>query len=120
MSLAGVTMNLIVAVILSFVTKGIALWYYTSGGSALLSNIYLIFYYAVMINLVLMIFNLIPVPPLDGWGIITQIFNLEKYDWWYTVYRNGQWILLILIFTHATSYIITPCVSGIMDLLGMY
>lgn len=117
--IAGVTMNLIVAVILSFATRGIAAAYYAVGGSAILENIYLIFYYAVMINLVLMIFNLIPVPPLDGWGIVTQIFRLDRYDWWYKVYQYGQWILLLLIFTNITDLIITPCVSALLNLLGL-
>ena len=72
-----------------------------------------------MINIVLMIFNLIPVPPLDGWGILTQLFNLERYSWWYKVYQYGQWILLILIFTNVTDMILGPAVTGIMHLLGL-
>lgn len=116
--IAGVTMNLIIAVILSFPTKALLSAYY-SGGSGLIENIFYIFYYAVMINVVLMIFNLIPVPPLDGWGILTQIFNLEKYSWWYKVYQYGQWILLLLIFTNVTDMILGPAVSWIMHLLGL-
>ena len=116
--IAGVTMNLIIAVILSFPTKALLSAYY-SGGSGLIENIFYIFYYAVMINVVLMIFNLIPVPPLDGWGILTQIFNLEKYSWWYQVYQYGQWILLLLIFTNVTDMILGPAVSWIMHLLGL-
>ena len=54
--------------------------------------------YGVFINLVLMIFNLLPVPPLDGFGIVTQIFDLQKYSWYDVVYRNGMFILLALIF----------------------
>ena len=117
--IAGVTMNLIIAVILSFATKGIVHAYYATGGSALLENIYLIFYYAVFINLVLMIFNLIPVPPLDGWGLVTQIFKLDRYDWWYKVYQYGQWILIALILLNVTDMIITPCVNGMLRLLGL-
>ena len=116
--IAGVTMNLIIAVILSFPTKALLSAYY-SGGSGLIENIFYIFYYAVMINVVLMIFNLIPVPPLDGWGILTQIFNLEKYSWWYKVYQYGQWILLLLIFTNVTDMILGPAVSWIVHLLGL-
>ena len=116
--IAGVTMNLILAVILSFPTKALLNAYYSSG-SSLLENTFLIFYYAVMINVCLMIFNLIPVPPLDGWGILTQIFSLEKYSWWYKVYQYGQWILLILIFTNVTDLILGPGVSAIMHLLGL-
>ena len=116
--IAGVTMNLIIAVILSFPTKALLSAYY-SGGSGLIENIFYIFYYAVMINVVLMIFNLIPVPPLDGWGILTQIFNLEKYSWWYQVYQYGQWILLILIFANVTDMILGPAVTWVMHLLGL-
>lgn len=116
--IAGVTMNLIVAVILSFPTRAILNMYYSSG-TPLLENVALIFYYAVMINVVLMIFNLIPVPPLDGWGLVTQIFNLQKYRWWYKFYQYGQWILLILIFTNVTDMILGPAVSAIMRLLGL-
>jgi Zn-dependent protease len=117
-AIAGVTMNLILAVILSFPTKALLSAYY-SNGSGLIENVFYIFYYAVMINIVLMIFNLIPVPPLDGWGILTQLFNLERYSWWYKVYQYGQWILLILIFTNVTDMILGPAVTGIMHLLGL-
>ena len=116
--IAGVTMNLIIAVLLSFPTKALISAYYSSG-SPLLENVLYIFYYAVMINVVLMIFNLIPVPPLDGWGILTQLFNLERYSWWYKVYQYGQWILLILIFTNVTDLILGPAVTAIMHLLGL-
>ena len=80
-------------------------------------NIYLILFYAVTINLVLMIFNLIPCPPLDGWGIITQLFGLDKYDWWYKVYQYGTWILLALIVTNVTDHIITPLVTMMINLI---
>ena len=119
-AIAGVTMNLILAVILSFPTRWIIAAYYSSGGSAVLENTALIFLYAVQINIVLMIFNLIPCPPLDGWGIVTQIFKLDRYDWWYRVYQYGTWILLVLIFANITDLIITPAVTGIMSLLHLY
>ena len=46
------------------------------------------------ISLVLL---MLPVPPLDGFGIVTQIFNLQKYDWYWKVYQNGFAILMLLI-----------------------
>ena len=115
-AIAGVTMNLILAIILSIPAKLIAKTF-SSGTSDLLYNIYLIIFYAVMINLVLMIFNLIPCPPLDGWGIITQIFKLDRYSWWYKVYQYGTWILLALILTNVTDHIITPLVTMLLNLL---
>ena len=117
-SIAGVTMNLIIAVIFSFVTKKLfAMYYETSGGSDLIYYLAMISTYIVFINLVLMVFNLIPCPPLDGWGIITQIFNLEKYDWWYKVYSRGNLILMLLIIFNVTDMILSPIVSWFYNLL---
>lgn len=119
-AIAGVTMNLILAVLLSFPTRALESAYYTTGGSVLIENLYYIFMYAVMINLVLMIFNLIPCPPLDGWNIITQIFKLDRHEWWYKVYQYGTWILLALIVLNVTDMIITPAVSSLMRLLKVF
>ena len=116
-AIAGVTMNLILAVILSFPAKALMNMYYSSE-SALIENIFYIVYYAVSINVCLMVFNLIPCPPLDGWNIVTQIFRLDRYRWWYKVYQYGQWILLILIFANVTDMILMPCVTAVMRLLG--
>jgi Zn-dependent protease len=87
------------------------------GSNDLTYNIYMMLFYAVMINLVLMIFNLIPCPPLDGWNIITQIFKLDRYSWWYKVYQYGTYILLGLIILNITDMIITPMVSAMLNIL---
>ncbi|MBE6027079.1 MAG: site-2 protease family protein [Clostridiales bacterium] len=115
-SIAGVTMNLILAIIISIPAK-LMIKTFTADASDLMYNVYLILFYAVTINLVLMIFNLIPCPPLDGWGIITQLFGLDKYDWWYKVYQYGTWILLALIVTNLTDRIITPLVTMMINLI---
>ena len=64
-----------------------------------------------------MIFNLIPIPPLDGFGVITQLFNLDRYGWWYTVYNYGYYILLIAIILNIPDLFITPGVSFFANLL---
>ena len=64
-----------------------------------------------------MIFNLIPCPPLDGWGLVTQIFRLDRYSWWYKVYQYGTYILLGLIILNITDMIITPAVSFLLNIL---
>ena len=115
-AIAGVTMNLILAALLSLPAKAMIKGLNGDSGD-LVYNIYMIIFYAITINLVLMIFNLIPCPPLDGWNILTQIFKLDRYSWWYKVYQYGTWILLALILTNVTDHIITPVVSMFINLL---
>lgn len=117
-AIAGVTMNFIIAVILSFPARALLSTYYSSGGSALMENVFYIVYYAVSINVCLMIFNLIPCPPLDGWNIVTQLFGLQKYRWWYKAYQYGQYILIMLIIANVTDLILMPGVRAVMHLLG--
>ena len=117
-SLAGVVMNLIIAVVFAFFIR---LLFAAGIERSDLGDILIrIFVQVARINLVLMIFNLIPVPPLDGFGIITQIFDLRKYDWYYKVYNNGFYILLVLILFGITDRILSPAVSAMWGILCKY
>ena len=98
--IAGVTMNLLLAIAFSIPARAMLKAFSGPAVSDLVYNIYLIIFYIVSINIVLMVFNLIPCPPLDGWGIITQIFRLDRYSWWYKVYQYGTWILLDRSYTY--------------------
>lgn len=116
--IAGVTMNLILAVLFSVPVRLLRNVYMSSSVFAVvIENLFMILVYAVMINLVLMVFNLIPCPPLDGWGIITQLFKLDRHEWWYPVYQRGTWILMFLIIFDITDKILTPIVSLLMNIL---
>ena len=71
----------------------------------------------VVVNIVLMIFNLLPVPPLDGFGVVTQLFRLDRYDWWYKLYNNGFLILMLLILFGVTNKILQPAVSAVYGMI---
>lgn len=114
-SIAGVMMNLLIAVLSAVILRFIL---YSQVAETAMGDILVdIFVQMAVINLVLMIFNLIPVPPLDGFGILTQIFNLRKYSWYDVVYNNGMWILLALIIFNVTGMIISPAVNSIWSML---
>ncbi len=116
-ALAGVVMNLLVAIAFTIIAKLLYLLVptllYTSVGSVL----WQIIQYVIMINLVLMIFNLIPCPPLDGFNIISEIFNIKHTEFYWTLYRYGSWILIALIIFNITDLIITPCVNFLFGLM---
>lgn len=120
-SLAGVVMNLIIAVIFGFIMK-LVLAAAGAGfiNSGLGESLWTILIYVVQINLVLMIFNLIPVPPLDGFSIITELFNIKHTQLYYTIYNNGFFILMALIIFDITDLILTPGVSFFMNLIWNY
>jgi Zn-dependent protease len=72
-----------------------------------------VLYYVIWMNLVLMIFNLLPIPPLDGFGLVTEIFNLRGKPIYDTVYRMGFPILIALIIFNIPSRIISPIIDAI-------
>jgi Zn-dependent protease len=72
----------------------------------------------VFINVALAIFNLVPLPPLDGswvvsWGLPRSI--AQHYDRFMEPY--GQWILLGLFVTGALSWITSPVIFFVQQIL---
>ena len=65
----------------------------------------------VYINYILMVFNLLPIPPLDGFGILTEIFDLRRYSWYRPLYNNGTIILLVLIIFGVLGMILWPALN---------
>ena len=62
------------------------------------SFLFTLFYYGVLINLVLAIFNLIPLGPLDGHWIIGQLLPEKPRLYWYRFHRKvGMFGLIALI-----------------------
>ena len=117
-ALAGVTMNLLIAI----VGMGIMRIAYGAAAPFLLGTqagqiVGNVLSGMVSINLVLMFFNLIPLPPLDGFGIITQIFKLDRKPWYQRFYQLGPMFLMIIILFRLTSYVISPAVSWTYSLI---
>ena len=109
---AGVIMNAIIILVLALITKA-ALPSLLMSTSSAADIVLRILTQAIAINIMLMIFNLLPVPPLDGFNVITEIFGLRKFSWYGKLYSAGGIILMVLIFFRITSYILTPAVQGI-------
>ncbi len=110
-------MNLILAIVFSLLIRVVMM---LTGvlGPDVTSVIYTIFMNVVMINVVLMVFNLLPVPPLDGFGIVTNLFHLEKYSWYQQYYQWGYFILIFLVLLGVVSAILGPVTMFIMQLLS--
>ncbi len=111
--LAGVAMNLLIA----FLFGGLLKLLVTVAPSILTSSfghtVFMVFYYVIIINLSLMLFNLLPVPPLDGFGVITEIFHLKNTAFYRFVYQNSLVILLALIILDVPSMLLSRPLSAI-------
>ena len=116
-SFAGVFMNLVVA----FASAAVMKIVYTAAPQFIATSVGTVIWQILIgmlqINIVLMLFNLIPLPPLDGFGIITQIFKLDTKRWYPRFYQLGPMFLLLIIVFNLTDYILTPQVTWLYNFI---
>jgi Zn-dependent protease len=75
-------------------------------------------YSFIAINLSLFVFNLIPVPPLDGSQILLAALDPStRYTLGPALMQYGPLILLVLIFTGAFSLILGPIIDALLRIL---
>lgn len=108
-SLAGVCVNFLLALV-SMLTIYI---YAIAGGSN--GAIAYILYYFCIINLSLMVFNLIPIPPLDGSHVLENLLIRRVGPRpFYFLSRYGNYILLILLISGVLTGILGTVVNAIL------
>lgn len=114
-SLAGVTANFLLAVI-----AGIIMFLIRSAGAegSFLFSVYMVMQYVIVINIVLMIFNLIPIPPLDGSRVVLFLLPRDLAQKYAKIERYGFWIILILLMTNILWKIIAPVATFLIKLLS--
>ena len=122
-SLAGVVMNFILAFLLTIVCvlmiRFIGPPVPGAEGVGRAYNIfYLMVYYGVTINIGLGVFNLIPIPPLDGSKVLFAVLPNKYYNFILKYERYGMIILVLLLFTDVLTYILTPCSNFIFNLFA--
>ena len=67
--------------------------------------------YVYLFNLGLGIFNLIPLPPLDGGHFLPYFLPSRSWSLIRQLERYGPFILILLVMTGATRYIVGPALS---------
>jgi Zn-dependent protease len=71
----------------------------------------------LMINIGLGVFNLIPIPPLDGSKVLGMMLPLSMMRPYFFLERYGMFIILFLVFSGALSRIMLPIMRFILNLL---
>ena len=77
-----------------------------------------VLFFGVLINLILGFFNLIPVPPLDGSKVVWALLPRVLADKYLSIERYGMIVLMVLIVTRITWFIVVPPTVIAMKLLG--
>jgi Zn-dependent protease len=117
-SISGVLMNLVLAIAFAGILKIMDItaseFFTTSSLGNYLSQMV---YGVIWINIILMVFNLMPIPPLDGFNVIAELAHLREKGIYAQVYDKGPIILIILIVFNITDKIIGPVANFFMDLV---
>lgn len=120
-ALAGPATNFAMAIISAIVTKLVwalaSLLPYSAIAEAILVPLNAMLIASVWINLVLCIFNFLPIPPLDGSRILSGILPDDLARSYQQVERYGFIIILVLAFSGILSKVILPVISFANSLL---
>ncbi|MGL5652506.1 MAG: site-2 protease family protein [Paraclostridium sp.] len=108
-SLAGPAFNLLTAIIFANLMR-----------FASIEAVLIIFNAIVSYCIGFAAFNLLPLPPLDGWGIISTFIPLKYYDVAYKYESMSTFIFILLILTNFHLIILNPIVNVLYSIVATF
>ncbi|HLD25372.1 MAG TPA: site-2 protease family protein [Patescibacteria group bacterium] len=113
-SLAGPASNIALAIVLAVLLRLLL-------SSPFALFVYIIIQPMIVLNVILAIFNLVPIHPLDGFKIVGGILPKEYARQWYELEPYGMIFLLFMIFpvfgTAPVHQLISPIINLLLTLL---
>jgi Zn-dependent protease len=117
---AGVLTNVVLAVLSAAIFQMLAdtegAWLHSQSGW-LWQSLYQMFAYSVLINSVLALFNLIPIPPLDGSRILAVLLPASLRMYFSRLERIGMIIIFVLLVTGPLGRIMAFFLKPVLDFL---
>ncbi|MBR6755896.1 MAG: site-2 protease family protein [Peptococcaceae bacterium] len=109
-SVAGPVVNLIISFLCIVI-------YNLGHGFGQLEVVHLFLLYSITLNVYLAVFNLIPIPPLDGSKILAGFLPKAKaYQYLTTMEKYGFLILMVLILFNITDIFMVPIANVILNI----
>ena len=116
-ALAGPLMNFFIAIVSCFAYILIPIFFenfsYTNIGTIVMTLIYLL----ITINIGLGVFNLVPLPPLDGEKIFRNLLPYKAQSWLTRNYQTLYMVFMILWIFGFLEIIVSPVIDVISGLL---
>lgn len=109
-AIAGPGANLIMALLWAGIAK-LSLHFLHASPSYL----YLMAIFGIHINILLMILNLLPIPPLDGSRVISSCLPERAAYLYNAIEPYGIWILIILLIAGILTTILFPPAMGVIN-----
>lgn len=113
-SAAGAASNFLLATLLAL---PYLIAYHTRTLTPGINMVYDYLFWVIFFNVILGVFNLIPVAPLDGFKVLAGLLPKDWYKDFIMTEQYGIFILMLLLFTGMISRIILPIVTTILGLI---
>ena len=117
-SFAGPLANLILATISAFLFAVLIVW--VSPEFSLYQPFLMMARYAVTINIILAVFNLLPFPPLDGGKMASTFMDYEMARKFEELQRYSMLFMIFLLMTGVFGYIVRPALVAGSVVMGLF
>lgn len=114
-ALAGPFSNLLLAFVFAIAFKAL-IFVGDMPASALAPRVMLL---AIKFNLILAIFNMIPIPPLDGSRVMAYLLPIGLRDTYVGLERMGMLIVFVLLFTGFFRAVLNSTLNPMLDFVNL-